>query len=437
MRMLRWVVLMLGVAAVCAGAGSALSASPAVAGNVKTGTNSKRIQTAKQHTATGIPINVCGNTQSGNSCQNARERLAKILRKRDPGKRVGGKTRVGTKTGAVLRGASGRINFMMALGDRETLIGGKGHDELGAYPGTRGVRIDGGGGPDLIHGMGLAQHISGGAGNDLIYGGPGNDTIRGGAGNDTIYGGPGNDTIYGGGGNDRIVDHRGATTVVTGPGRALVDVRDGRGDDRVMCPPGGQTQVRADPGDRLSPGCHRISATAAGQFKDLIAPPQPVAHAAQVFGDGTNGGPYTQDCPTNGGLLCSLVFPARTLQKLWSSEYVPSYGCPYVSGQTGDQYSFLQFRNFAPVGTNSPARRGGDGTGADRRIDSPNPDWLGPSTGQRPRWRDSNRPWRLRDELGGYGEFIRGRAGMHFRLHPGVHGRLNKRAASSAEGMRR
>jgi hypothetical protein len=265
------------------------------------------------------------------------ERLAKILLKRDPGKRVGGETLVGTRAGVVLRGVPGRINFVMALGDREVVVGGKGHDELGAYVGTRGVRIHGGGGPDLIHGMGLAQQLSGGAGNDLIYGGPGNDTI------------------YGGGGNDRIVDHRGATTVVTGPGRALVDVRDGSGDDRVMCPPGGQTKVRADRGDRLSRGCHRMPASASSQFKGLIAP-QPVAHTAQVSGDGTDNQPYTLPCPLNGTRFCSPLFPARTLQKLWSNEYVPSYGCQYVPGTPSDSdtYSFLTNKSYAPPGTTLP-----------------------------------------------------------------------------------
>jgi hypothetical protein len=342
MRMLRWVMLVLGVAAVCAGAGSALSVSSAVAGDVNTGANGKRIQTAEQQIR--IPINVCGNTQSGNSCLGARERLAKILRKRDPGKRVGGKTLVGTTTGAVLRGAHGRINFMMALGDRETLIGGNGHDELGAYPGTRGVRINGGGGPDLIHGMGLAQHISGGAGNDVIYGGPGNDTIRGGAGNDTIYGGGGNDTIYGGGGNDRIIDLRGATTVVTGPGRSMVDVRDGSGDDRVMCPPGGQTQVRADPGDRLSPGCHRISATA------VTRPATGSLATVSTTGDGSLLNPYTATCAPSFG-NCVEAFPARTLKGLWANEYVPSYQCPDDLSDFGQARVYLLAHNYAPGGT--------------------------------------------------------------------------------------
>jgi RTX calcium-binding nonapeptide repeat (4 copies) len=347
MRMLRWVMLVVGVAAVCAGAGSVL-VSPAVAGNVKTGTNSKRIQTAKQHAGSGAPINVCGNTQLGNTCANARDQLAKMLRKRDPGKRVGGRTLVGTRTEAVLRGARGRINFMMALGDRETLIGGQGHDELGVYPGTRGVRINGRGGPDLIHGMGLAQHISGGAGNDLIYGGPGNDTIRGGAGNDAIYGGPGNDTIYGGGGNDRIIDHRGATTVITGPGRARVDVRDGQPNDRVSCPHGSQTRVVADHNDRLSAGCRRVSATA------VTSPVTGSPATLSTAGDGSWANPYSTTCGPSSVGNCVETFPARALKGLWANEYVPSYECPFDNSDFGAARVYLIAYNYAPRGTTVP-----------------------------------------------------------------------------------
>jgi hypothetical protein len=205
---------------------------------------------------------------------NVRE-LAKVLRKRDPGKRVGGVTLVATKTGAVLRGARGRINFELALGRGEVLIGGATHDELGAYVGVRGARIYGGGGPDLIHGMGFDQRLYGGAGNDMIYGGPGDDTING------------------GGGNDRIMALHGVTTVTTGSGASWVDVRDGQGNDRVSCAAGGQTRVLADRGDRLSRGCRRVTASAArrifaGMATQRRAATQPAAHTTDaVSGDGS------------------------------------------------------------------------------------------------------------------------------------------------------
>ena len=289
-----------------------------------------------------------------------RDRLAKVLLKRDPGKRVGGETQVATKTGAVLRGARRRINFEMALGGGEVLLGGATHDELGAYPGVRGARIHGGGGPDLIHGMGLDQQLSGGPGNDMIYGGPGNDTINGGPGDDTIYGGPGDDTINGGGGNDRIMALHGVTTVTTGSGAATVDVRDGQGNDRVTCAAGGQTRVLADRGDKVSRSCRPMTDSAASRIFDGMATQirtvaQPVAHTADaVGGDGSENNPYQQPCTTSYDDYCSTpLFPARTLQKLWSNEAVPSYACPYEPWNSADPV-YLYQTNLAPGGTTIP-----------------------------------------------------------------------------------
>jgi hypothetical protein len=92
--------------------------------------------------------------------------------------------------------------------------------------------------------------LRGGSGNDKLFGGPGNDALYGGSGNDRLFGGPGNDTFYGGPGADTIVDHRGRSRVWTAAGRDVVDVRDGQGDDVVICG-SPNTVVRADPGDRL------------------------------------------------------------------------------------------------------------------------------------------------------------------------------------------
>ena len=115
------------------------------------------------------------------------------------------------------------------------------------------------GGPDN-------DRLNGGSGNDLIRGGQGNDLIRGGrAGNDLIHGGQGNDRIAAAGATtsstaarattastagpaeDRIVDHRGATTAFAGSGANLVDVADGRGDDRVVCAPGSINRLLCRP----------------------------------------------------------------------------------------------------------------------------------------------------------------------------------------------
>jgi Ca2+-binding RTX toxin-like protein len=118
-------------------------------------------------------------------------------------------------------------------------------------------RLDGGSGHNLIRGGRSNDLIRGGGGHDRGYGGPGNDRSYGGAGNDFLYGGAGNDRIAGGPGKDRIVDHRGATTAFAGSGNNVVDVADGRGDDRVVCTPGTITDLRADRRDRIARSCRQ------------------------------------------------------------------------------------------------------------------------------------------------------------------------------------
>jgi Ca2+-binding RTX toxin-like protein len=117
-------------------------------------------------------------------------------------------------------------------------------------------RLDSGAGSDLIRGGAGNDVAYGGPGRDVTQGGPGKDRIYGGRGSDLLSGGAGNDRIYGGAGKDRIVDHRGATTAYAGSGNNLVDVADGRGDDRVVCTPGTITDLLADRRDRLARSCH-------------------------------------------------------------------------------------------------------------------------------------------------------------------------------------
>jgi Ca2+-binding RTX toxin-like protein len=131
--------------------------------------------------------------------------------------------------------------------------------------GSDNDRLDSGSGGDLIRGGPSNDQIYGGQGNDVSYDGPGKDRVYGGRGNDLLYGGGGNDVLYGGPGKNRIVDHRGATTVFAGSGASLVDVADGRGDDRVVCAPGSFTDVFADRGARTgSCGSEGLPITAGG-----------------------------------------------------------------------------------------------------------------------------------------------------------------------------
>jgi hypothetical protein len=248
------------------------------------------------------------------------ERLAKLLLQRDPGAAVGGKTQVATAAGAVLRAKPGKINFMMALGDRQRLFGSNVHDELGAYHGTDGVRINSRGGPDLIHGMRGDQLLNGGRGHDMIYGGGGDDRITGGPG------------------DDRIIDKQGRSVILTGSGRDRVDVADRDPDDRVICAAGDIDRVRADPGDKLGPRCRRAPASPA------------TAEASQsVTGDGSNGNPYVSDCSDPNAAKCVLTgFDERRLSDMWSHEYVPAYQC---NVQT---HPYLLNQDYAPGGTTLP-----------------------------------------------------------------------------------
>jgi RTX calcium-binding nonapeptide repeat (4 copies) len=256
------------------------------------------------------------------------ERLAERLLKRDPAARLGGESQVATAPGAVLRGRPGRVNFMFALGDRQRLIGGNGHDELGAYHGTRGVRIWGGRGPDLIHGL---------RGDQRLHGGPGNDEI---------YGGAGDDVIYGGAGRDRIIDNGGRTVVITGPGRDRVDLADGDGGDRVVCEPGQVDRIVADGGDALHPRCGEVAREA------------PAAGAAQsVSGNGSNKDPFTAACSTPQAVECTITdFVSRSLTGLWANEFVPAYKC-------SDSHPYLLNQEYAPFGTALPAGVEIDGLG--------------------------------------------------------------------------
>jgi RTX calcium-binding nonapeptide repeat (4 copies) len=251
------------------------------------------------------------------------ERLAKRLLQRDPGAAVGGKTQVATAAGAVLRGKPGRINFMMALGDRQRLFGSDVHDELGAFHGTDGVRIHGRGGDDLIHGM------------------RGDQLLDGGRGDDGIYGGGGDDRIIGGPGDDLIIDKQGRSIVVTGSGRDRVDVADGDPGDGVLCSPGAIDRVAADPGDELHPRCRRAAAGRAS------------AEASQaVTGSGSNDDPYVSDCADPNADKCVLTtFDERRLSDMWSHEYVPAYQC---NVHTQPTHPYLLNQNYAPAGTTLP-----------------------------------------------------------------------------------
>jgi hypothetical protein len=295
------------------------------------------------------------------------DEFAVRLLRLDPGARVGGNTQVATPVGAGLVGVRGRVNFMLGLGHRQRIVGGRGHDQLGAR--GHGARVHGAGGPDLIHGGRGVQRLHGGRGHDRVHAGRGHDMILGGHGHDRIHGGHGHDRIHGGRGHDRIhggagrdrlevgagrdrlVDRQGPTVAVAGAGDS-VDVADG-GSDRVACAAGSTARIVVDRGDRLHPNCLGPAASVSYRRPPSAAPTAdaPAAHAAQnppITGSGTNEDPYTAECLAPQQVDCvTPLFAARSLTGLWANEYVPAYSCP-------PSHPYLYNQSYAPQGTVLP-----------------------------------------------------------------------------------
>jgi hypothetical protein len=159
--------------------------------------------------------------------------------------------------------------FGFAPNGRERIrTGGRGANDLHGGPGNDSVQALGG--PDEINGRGGDDTILGGAGSDAISGGPGRDVLlardgddqlSGGSGHDVLIGHAGADELRGGGGSDWLLDSLGPTTVHTGArppqGTDKVNVRDGAGDDTVICD-SSQTRVSVDDGDRVRGRCGMV-----------------------------------------------------------------------------------------------------------------------------------------------------------------------------------
>jgi RTX calcium-binding nonapeptide repeat (4 copies) len=144
-------------------------------------------------------------------------------------------------------------------GRADTLLGG---------PESHTVR--GFAGNDVIRGGRGHDALDGGRGHDVLDGDPGRDTLDGGRGSDILDGGRGRDTLDGGPGADTMIDNRGPTLVETGPntgpGTDTVEVRDGRGDDTVICGSRSSTVI-VDAGDSVIGRCGNVSRSGpAGEY---------------------------------------------------------------------------------------------------------------------------------------------------------------------------
>ncbi len=111
---------------------------------------------------------------------------------------------------------------------------------------------------DILRGGAEPEVFRGLSGNDIMGGGSASETVFGGPGNDLLVGSAGPAVINAGSGADMIVDTVGPAVVHTGSGWDFVYVRDGRGDDTVICN-SQRTYVVADAGDRVLGHCGVVS----------------------------------------------------------------------------------------------------------------------------------------------------------------------------------
>jgi Ca2+-binding RTX toxin-like protein len=123
----------------------------------------------------------------------------------------------GTSRGERLRGTPGNdlvIGFeggdrLIGLGGDDCLIGNEGGDRLDGGDGNdilfgnqQGDSLNGGDGEDKLFGGDQGDGLNGGDGDDFLDGGAQSDGLRGGSGDDELIGGPGSDSARGGSGFD-------------------------------------------------------------------------------------------------------------------------------------------------------------------------------------------------------------------------------------------
>ena len=166
-------------------------------------------------------------------------------------------------------GTGGQAGERDALAGFETLLGGRGADDLrgAAAPEV----IDGGPGADIVHG---------GGGDDAVFGNRGDDRLAGQGGDDRLFGDPeqgdgvytrifrmGADRLSGGRGDDELYDEGGRNVYSGGAGADLI--WGGPRSDRIAAGPGAD-QVDASAGGRDHVRCGTGRDRAAGGARDVL-----------------------------------------------------------------------------------------------------------------------------------------------------------------------
>jgi hypothetical protein len=235
---------------------------------------------------------------------------AAMLRDRDPGARVDGKTIVVSGNGERVTGVSHRPNFMIALGSQDKIIAGSENSQLGA--------------------LGPRDTILANAGHELVVGGPQGTLVSSGPGHDLL-----------------LVAHSDATIDVQSPATEVIVTGH---DDQVVCSGDSfNDKIYANRSAAISQTCRRhhdlVRVDSQVALANDFSPP--TAHAAGIaYGSGTNFDPYIGTCEsdTSG---CYVKFPPRTLSGFWSNETVPAYKCPHA-------FPLLVAKRYKPDGTTVP-----------------------------------------------------------------------------------
>jgi hypothetical protein len=211
------------------------------------------------------------------------EKLAKHLHKLNPAALVGGKSIVGTKPGQQLHGVHGKPNFIIALGDEETIHGASANDEIGAI--GKGVKL-----------------------------------VPSNHGHSYIAAGPDSEVVVTGKGHNLIVSHaKGATIILESPSNEVI--ANGAHDKIVCAKHSSHELIEVAKGEQVSKSCKGHHDTIAPVPKVLSAHSSAArAHAAAECNLGSVGD-------------CTVTATTRTLDGLWDSDRVPAGGCLSVAGQ--------------------------------------------------------------------------------------------------------
>jgi hypothetical protein len=211
------------------------------------------------------------------------EKLAEHLRKLDPGGKVGGKSIVGTKPEEQLHGVHGKPNFIIALGDEETIHGASANDEIGAL--GKGVKL-----------------------------------VPSNHGHSYIAAGPDSEVVVAGKGHHLIVSHaKGATIILESPGNEVIATGP---HDRIVCAKHSSHElIEVAKGEKVSKSCR-------GHHNQIEPVPKVLsAHSSAARAHAS------AECNLGSVGDCTVTSTTRTLGGLWDTERVSAGGCLSVAGQ--------------------------------------------------------------------------------------------------------